>query len=449
VQYRLVKFAPIESNESIAEYTLLNDKVLLFLRYPRYMYYIQKKKGNPGALLLEELLRSGMSFAHCAIFQAYTNTDVKNDQTLIELRDTFLDMINEKFFIRCSQASEDAVPKLTEGLQGKFQASNIDLKELKAIIEGKDPASVVTDKVYWTVNFDKLHLCFRDKVLIDCIERQIDSNAAECFQFMITLMYKYTESWEAVSNPISIGEIKQIVERKSTNAELVRHIEQYVSIIEKDECGFVRKDNDLGGATYNIDMKKAFTQMTWSIIDNVVNQKFGTKAARIFRVVRAKKYIEQEEIQREAMIPPKEARLFTYKLLEENLVQIKSIKKSGGTGPSKPMYLFYVNQHQIARDLIETCYKTLYNFIVRVNQDKEMSRRLMDKELRLQLVIDSLKERGDPEEAIQEISDTLTPPERESIANSKMRLKRLESSEIMVDEMLFLLQLYLHYHSCR
>ncbi|KAG5670710.1 hypothetical protein PVAND_000956 [Polypedilum vanderplanki] len=158
---------------------------------------------------------------------------------------------------------------------------------------------------------------------------------------------------------------------------------------------FEKKKDETGNAVYNVNMKKAFAQMTWSIIDNIITQKFGSKAARIFRVVRTKKFIEQDEIQQEAMIPPKEARLFTYKLLEENLLLIKSIKKSGGMGPSKPIYLFYVNQHQIARDLIETCYKTLYNLTVRVIQDKEMSKRLMDKELRLQLVIDNLKERGE------------------------------------------------------
>ncbi|KAG5670709.1 hypothetical protein PVAND_000955 [Polypedilum vanderplanki] len=95
-----------------------------------------------------------MAIAHSIIIQAYANTDVKNDQTLIELRDTFIDMI----------------------------VSNIEIKELKSLIDSnKDPENVVSEKVYWTVNFDKLHQCFRDKVLIDAIERQIDANAPSVF----------------------------------------------------------------------------------------------------------------------------------------------------------------------------------------------------------------------------------------------------------------------------
>lgn len=220
-----------------------------------------------------------------------------------------------------------------------------------------------------------------------------------------------------------------------------------MSIIEKDECGFLNRNDDYGGEAYEVDMRTAFKQITWSVIENIITQKFGMKAARIFRVVRTKKYIEQEDIQREAMIPAKEARLYTYKLLEENFVQIQTIKKTGSTmGPTKSFYLFYVNQQQIVRDLVETSYKSLYNLKVRVNMDKEANKRLMEKAIRLQFIVEALKERGESEETIQDINETLTPPEKEIVENAKMRLNRLESSEIMVDEMLLVLQLYLQYY---
>lgn len=40
------------------------------------------------------------------------------------------------------------------------------------------------------------------------------------------------------------------------------------------------------------------------------------------RVVRLRKFSEQEDIQKEAMVPSKEAKLFTYKLLEEHFLQV-------------------------------------------------------------------------------------------------------------------------------
>lgn len=245
-----------------------------------------------------------------------------------------------------------------------------------------------------------------------------------------------------------MNEVKQIVKKKSSNTELVKYIDQYVSIIEKDECGFLKRNDDFGGEAYDVNMAIAFEQVTWSIIENVITQKFGTKAARIFRVVRTKKYIDQDDIQREAMIPAKEARLFTYKLLEENFIQSRTVKKAGsGMGPTKSFYLFYVDQQKVARDLIDISYKTLYNIKIRVNLDKDANKRLMEKAIRLQFIVESLKERGESEETIQDINETLTPPEKEIVENAKVRLNRMESSEVMVDEMLLMLELYLQYIS--
>lgn len=346
----MVKYNPLETNENVAEYSLLHDRILLFLRYPRYVYFIQKKFGNSSALLVEELLKSGLEAAESVIIRAYGHSDDKNDQILKEFRDAFLNLVSQKFFVRSPEVSDDPVPHLKVNVQEVFTAPDLDLKNLKALV---DKPSDLSSKVYWIVNFDQFHQNFRDKALLEAIERQIDPNAGECFQFILQLMYDKTDPWAATSNPISFVEIKQLIERKSNNPELVNYIEQYVSIIEKDECGFLKKNDDAGRGLYTVNMKQAFQQMAWAVIENVITQKFGSKATRIFRVVRTKKLIEQEDIQREAMIPGKEAKLFTYKLLEEDYLQIQTIKKAGGggMGPAKAFYLFRVNQYRVRNDL--------------------------------------------------------------------------------------------------
>lgn len=71
-------------------------------------------------------------------------------------------------------------------------------------------------------------------------------------------------------------------------------------------------------------------------------------------VVRQKNYVEQEEIQRQAMIPAKEAKLYTYKLLEEHFLQAKPIRKpgGGGTGMAKSFFMFHVNQQQVCITIV-------------------------------------------------------------------------------------------------
>lgn len=347
VQYRLVKYNQLETNENLAEYSLLHEKVLLFLRYPRYVQFALKKFGPTAALLVEELLKSGIAVAQSVIIESYSNADDKSDKLLTQIRDSFQDLVTEQYFIRSPEVNEDVVPQLKVNQSGLFTPLELDLKELKAMIEsGVEP----TSNVYWTVNFDKFHQSFRDRILVEAVERQIDSNAGEAFQFILKVMYNNTDAWAAHSNPISYVDIKKIVDRKSQNIELIQYIEQYVSIIEKDECGFLRKNDESGGGLYTIHMNTAFQHLAWAVIENVITQKFGSKATRIFRVVRAKKYIEQEDIQRHAMIPGKEAKLFTYKLLEENFLQIQTIKKAGGggMGPAKAFYLFRINQNHVS-----------------------------------------------------------------------------------------------------
>lgn len=87
--------------------------------------------------------------------------------------------------------------------------------------------------IYWMVNLDQFHQNFRDELMVKAIERQIDPNASECFQLILQLMYSRTNPWVGTSNPISMGEIKSICEKKSNNAELVKFVDQYVSIIGK------------------------------------------------------------------------------------------------------------------------------------------------------------------------------------------------------------------------
>lgn len=58
--------------------------------------------------------------------------------------------------------------------------------------------------------------------------------------------------------------------------------------------------------------------------------------------------MEQDQIQQVAMIPDKEAKHLTYKLLQENFLQMQELRKpTVGTGPNKTFFLFHVNLPQV------------------------------------------------------------------------------------------------------
>lgn len=267
VQYRLVTFKP-GSNESLCEYWLMHDKVLLMLRYPRYVHLIQKKFGHTGALLVEELLKSGVENASDAIVRAVINSEYKDKSYLQEFRDAFAELVSSCYLIRSAIPTNDSdascpIPLLQLHPGDAFVMPEITVKELISLFD--DSKTVSSDKdIYWLVNIDRFHQDFRDEIMTKAIERQVDTNASEGFQLILQIMYKKTDPWMVNSNPISLVEIRQLCEKTSNNFELVKQIDQYIRVIEHDATSFIRKIDESGGGLYTVTMKAAFEQLAWA-----------------------------------------------------------------------------------------------------------------------------------------------------------------------------------------
>lgn len=107
----------------------------------------------------------------------------------------------------------------------------------------------------------------------------------------------------------------------------------------------------MGGGQYQVDMEKTFESLAFACVEAVITERFGSKAARIFRVIRFKKFIEQEDLQKEAMIPAKEAKSLAYNLFQEQFIHVKVIKKpgGGGSGPAKAFYLFQIKEKDVGK----------------------------------------------------------------------------------------------------
>ena len=88
-------------------------------------------------------------------------------------------------------------------------------------------------------------------------------------------------------------------------------------------------------------------------MENVVQERLGSKALRIFRVICDKCYVEESQIQPLVMLTNKEAKSLTYKLLESNFIHLQELKKSlAGNAPSKAFYLYYVDMQRASCSFI-------------------------------------------------------------------------------------------------
>lgn len=93
--------------------------------------------------------------------------------------------------------------------------------------------------------------------------------------------------------------------------------------LEQDNSKLLRKAGEASGGSYQIYLKDAFTQFVWEVIEQVVLEKYDSKAARIFRLVKLKPYIEPDKLQQLAMIPAKDAKMLSYQLYEDNFLHIQ------------------------------------------------------------------------------------------------------------------------------
>ncbi|KMQ97614.1 dna-directed rna polymerase iii subunit rpc3-like protein [Lasius niger] len=242
----------------------------------------------------------------------------------------------------------------------------LDLIAISNILQGQN-ANPGDNKLYWQVNFDRFTQDFRDKIVISAMTQRFDNNAGELMRQLINLMYLRTASWEATSNPIPYTEIKEEI-KKLNYSELEQYLAEYLRLIEEDSSQFIKRVGDSGGGQYSINMKNAFKQLVWTTIESIVTERFGSKAARIFRLVRVEKNINLDQIQQLAMIPAKEAKSLTYTLAQENYLQM------------------------------------------------------------------------------QEIAEMMTPSETQQLEKAQNAIKKLNATELQIDETLFLLTMYFRYH---
>lgn len=64
-------FVTYEQNEESIEYTLHQNKIIMILRYPRYMLFAKTYCGDEGEIMLEEVLKHGYIAASAVIIKTY------------------------------------------------------------------------------------------------------------------------------------------------------------------------------------------------------------------------------------------------------------------------------------------------------------------------------------------------------------------------------------------
>uniref|UniRef100_UPI003AAADA91 DNA-directed RNA polymerase III subunit RPC3 n=1 Tax=Centroberyx gerrardi TaxID=166262 RepID=UPI003AAADA91 len=469
---------------SPVEYRTSCERILRILRYPRYIYTAKTLYGDTGELIIEELLQRGhmtMSSTVKTVADRLTHSmEEGRSMEYSEVSSAFSNLVETHFLQRCPPVAEAApadstapaapgtsstpaapanaapppptpesftdcykVPHVTLIGRGKRRCSSEDGEDQRNAKKAKlDTETHGDEGIYWQVNFERFHLHFRDQTIISAVANKLDQTSSEIVRTMLRMSEVTTPPSATCTQALSANEIFRSL---PPNYSISRPIlDQYLTLLVDDPMEFVGKSGDSGGGMYVVNLHRALANLARATLESVVQERFGSRSARIFRLLLRKRHLEQKQVEDFAMIPAKEAKDMLYTLLSENLVQLQEIPKTPDHAPSRTFYLYTVNQLPTARMLLQNCYKTVANLIERRLFETKESKRLLEKSQRIEAILASLQASGAEPEQLTEVEEMITAPERQQLESLRHHINKLDSAENQVDETIFLLESYVN-----
>ncbi|NWY36059.1 RPC3 polymerase, partial [Sylvia atricapilla] len=477
IQHNLVRYE-VQPRGSV-EYEAQSERILRILRYPRYIYTAKTLYGDPGELLVEELLLHGhlpMSCAVARVADRLTET-MEEGKTMdyTEVSSTFVRLADTHFIQRCPIVPES--PQSTKAPPPPAPALAIDEKDMYVVPrlslvgkgkrrhscneeeegehkakrqkqEGGTSETPPDDGIYWQVNLERFHQHFRDQALVNAVASRMDQTSSEVVRTMLRMSEVTTASGASHTQPLSSNEIFRSLPAGYNIGKQV--LDQYLALLADDPLEFVGKSGDSGGGTYTV-------KVTWgpgaswaprSLFPHpslilLLLHRFGSRCARIFRLLLRKKHLEQKQVEDFAMIPAKEAKDMLYRMLSENLVSLQEIPKTPDHAPSRTFYLYTVNVMAAARMLLHRCYKSVANLMERRQHEMQENKRLLDKSQRVEAILASMQATGAEAAQLHEVEEMITGPERQQLETLKRNVNKIDASENQVDETIFVLESFI------
>ncbi|XP_041969527.1 DNA-directed RNA polymerase III subunit RPC3 [Aricia agestis] len=438
-------FATFEVSDRGVNYKLLPDNVMLLIRYPRYLLQIKGKYGSDAEIIVEELLQQASCTATVllvTIANKYKEDKEKNI-SLVKLKDTFISLATAAYIQQAPVAELKEGSDIPTLVPVATIVPDIDVRDL---IQAMNNLAESKDNIYWRVNFDRFDLDFRDDIMIKAITRRIDENAGEVMRLLLEQMYLSSSPWAPESTPTPVVDLRDRARTVPDRPLLQQYLDQYLKVIEENGAGFVVRAGDAGGGRVSVRGRAAAAALLRALLDHLVTERLGSNAARIFRLILTRKYVEEEDIQKYAMLPNKECKELTYKLLEQHFISIQPMRKAASAGGmAKAIYLYHVKLNEVAHLARDMCLKALHNTSRSAGQLRRSHVRLLDKQRRVRSIVHGMQVRGEPQQNIDDVLETLTPPEMALLQGIEKQLKKLSVAELELDKSLFIINWYFMY----
>lgn len=469
---------PVKNTKEHLEYQILLDHVVDRRRFPRYVYCAKAKFGDIAELIIETLLLNGSDFISRSAksvterLEADDSEDGRTDEKLVVKK--YSDLINAHYLKRVSiplKNEEDQQPSLCdnesnnqhhnaflipEGIgQKRKETAHTEASFSKRSKFGLETSSqsqteiekYMDEDVLWHVNFEKFDTVLVDQLIIDAVAQQFDQSASR----VVAVILKLAESERRLDTSITASFSFYEIMKKLPNIPIMNDEEakQYLTLLcDEKTAGFLSKTDENAGGMYCANIEKSMEMLCSNACSQIIQERFGSKACRVFRLLYMKKHLEQKQISELAMIPFKEVKELLYKLFEERFIKMQEISKAGDYAPSRTFYLFSIDLTQLSRLLLGRCYQTLGNLMKRRESQMVENKRLLEKNEKLEGILTALAATNeDSLQVVEELEELITPTEKSQLEKLKLDLARLEQGEIQVESTVLIIQSYLRFNS--
>lgn len=476
-----------------ATYETNPEAVQMMMTFPRACLTAKKLYGSAAEAICEELASKGRLSCSEAIRRARGRLQLP----AAELKQKFSWLAESQFLTRCPPVESKCrgtpvyaavwekfampdeiaeMPDTTEEEAAKQAAWDMeedvkpDISLLKASRKRKAPSGEEKKEeskkkadpdasILWQINIPRFKRYIRDEIVLEQVCGRMRSNdeasekSAQNVEMAMRAMLKVAElrapNPEANQTPpITLMDVV----RAAKDAEMTitkQELDWAFTLIVDDSRGIVRKAGDSGGGLFVLDFDKALSLAVDTHVDSLVREQIDSKAVRIRRLIRTKGYLEEETIDKTVMMSAKQTRDLLYSMLEENYVCVKPIGRTNDFAPARTIGLYYVDQAQTVRTLIESTCMMLRNIIIRRLQLEKDNKHLLDRQMKMENIMNAIdaSDNIDEDEKRQQKAEVeelyMSADVKRDLEVFQKNLSLLHTSEIEVEKVLFTFRAYL------
>ncbi|CEP18481.1 hypothetical protein [Parasitella parasitica] len=207
--------------------------------------------------------------------------------------------------------------------------------------------------------------------------------------------------------------------------DVIDVVQGYFRLLQEDSAGFLKKRDELGASQYAVNFKRIRHAMKRTLLEGLLKERFGVASCRIVRILLDRGKLDEAQIQKLAMLPPKDVKLKLGILLLNGIVEIQEVPPSSDRSKSRSFHLWFVSIEKCFTELIADIYHTITNLQQRKNEELLRRSRLLEKLGRIDVLANM--------ELLNEI-------DKAEVAKMENVVAKIEISKDRLDAMLMILR---------